>query len=341
MRYPALILATFLLLAQTDLTAGDEPRPTREFEVRDGLPFLGGNPVKLWGLRCNNALMSTAVAERLINNLDNMAEHGINLISLSLQGTNGGFPDKNAGTNAYAPDGRLISGYAKRLEWVVLEANRRGMVVCITLMMPRKDELVRDEVAVRRGIEDTGRFLSTQRLGNVFVNLYQEFNHPTRVDHDIFQEPDGAAKKARLTAWFKAAAPNVEAGICPNHTTGSPCAYPGCEIVFYHEAMTIPENGFAVNTETPDRDLSGNGGVFNRFHIESMQKEWESYLDKAHAAMLFRSPYVENVRGKLGTGPNFEMGGSGTSTSDRGIQLYYRWLRTNVGRWEYPRHIKE
>jgi len=319
----------------------EELRSTREFEVREGLPYLGGKEVKLWGLRCHNVLVSTAVTERLINNLDNMMDHGINLIGVSLQGTNSGFPDKNAGPNVYAPDGRLIPKYAKRLERIAREADRRGMVVCVTLMMPRKDELVRDEAAVRRAIEETGRFLSKRRLGNVFVNIYHEFNHPTRVDHDIFQEPDGAAKKAKLTAWFKEAAPNVEAGICPNHTTGSPTTYPGCEITFFHERMPVPGAGFAVNIEPPDRDLSGNEGVFNRFHLASLHKEWASYIDKPHAAILFRSPYVENVRGKLGTGPNFAMGGSGTGTSDRGIRPYFQWLRTNVGQWEYPRHIKD
>jgi len=341
MKHLTRFLLMFLVLGSTTLAAGGEPEPTREFEVREGLPWLGGSRVKLWGMRCSNALMSPAVTERLVNNLDNMASHGINLLNVSLQGTNGGFPDKEAGPNAFAPNGRLFSKHAERLETVIREADRRGMVVCITFMMPRKDQLLRDEAAVRRGIEETGTFLHSRGLRNVFVNLYQEFNHPSRADHDIFIEPNGTEKKAQLTAWFKATAPNVEAGICPNHTTGSSSTYPGCEITFFQELMPIPETGFAVNTETADRDLSGNGGVFNRFALASMHKEWESYLDKPHAAMLFRSPFVESVRGKLGTGPNFEMGGKGTSTGDRGVQPYYLWLRENVGRWEYPRHVKE
>jgi hypothetical protein len=56
--------------------------------------------------------------------------------------------------------------------------------------------------------------------------------------------------------------------------------------------------------------------------------------------MLFRSPYVEDVRGKADTGPNHEMGGGGTSESDRGIRFYYEWVRDNLGRWEYPRHVR-
>jgi hypothetical protein len=337
----SLTVLTAVVCLPSAILAAEEASPTKEFAIREGLPYLGSNPVKLWGLRCNNALMSPAVTERLINNLDNMTAHGINLLSVSLQGTNGGFPEVNAGPNAYTPDGRLIPAFARRLERVVREADKRGMVVCVVLMMPRKDEALRDETAVRRGIEATGQFLTARRLKNVFVNLYQEFNHPLRVDHDIFREPEGTAKKAKLTGWFKAVAPDIEVGICPNHQTGSSVDYPGCDVKLFHEAMPIPETGFAVNTETADRDASGNEGVFNAYHLQSMREEWETYRQHPRAAMLFRSPYVEDVRGKQGTGPNFEMGASGANENNRGIQPYFQWLRANVGRWEYPRHIPD
>lgn len=336
---PALLAA--LALISSSVSAEEPPKPTREFSIRDGLPHLAGEPLKLWGLRCNNALMSTAVTERLINNLDNMAAHGINLISVSLQGTNGGFPNVDAGPNAYTSYGKLIPAFGKRLEWLTREADRRGMVVCLVLFMPRKDELLRDVAAVERATEETGRLLTDRGLRNVFANLYQEFNHGVRSDHEIFREPDGAAKKARLTAWFKSVAPDVEVGVCPNHQTGSPVDYPGAEVMFFQEEMPIPDHGFAVNTETADRDASGHEGVFNKFHLASMQKEWETYRAASpRVAMLFRSPYVEDVSGKQGTGPNYEMGGGGTGEADRGIRPYFDWLEANVGRWEFPNHVK-
>lgn len=318
--------------------AAAAPRPTREFEVRDALAYLGGEQVKLWGLRCNNALMSPAVTQRLLNNLDNMADHGINLISVSLQGTNGGFPDVDAGPNGYTPDGRLIGAFARRLEQVVRAADERGMVVCIALMMPRKDQLLRDEAAVRNAIEETARFLESRGLRNVIVNLYQEFAHPTRVDHDIFREPDGAEKKARLTSWFKAIAPDIEVGIVSNHLSGSSIDYPGCDVRMFHEAVPIPEGVFSLNSETPDEDMSGNEGVFQSFQLANMRATWETYLAAPHSAMLFRSPFVEDVGGAQGTGPNLEMGGYGTGVDDRGVRVYYEWLAQNVGRWRYPRH---
>lgn len=317
-----------------------EPVATREFEIREDESWLGGQRVKLWGVRVNNSLMSPALAERLVNNLDNYAEHGINLLALSLQGTNGGFPDVDAGPNAFTPDGRIINAFARRLEWVVREADRRGMVVCLTLMMPRKDELLRDEEAVKTAIVETGKLLQARKLRNVMVNLFQEFDHPTRIHHDLFREPEGAEKKARMTAWLKAAAPGIEVGICPNHQSKSGVDYPGADVQMFHEAMAVPERGFALNTETPDPDLPGQEGTLNRFHIERMKATWSAYIGSARIAMLFRSPYLEDVRGQGGTGPNLELGGYGKGAGDRGMRVYFEWVRDNAGRWEYPRHVR-
>ncbi|MBL8803551.1 MAG: hypothetical protein JNN27_16235 [Planctomycetes bacterium] len=315
------------------------PPATREFEIRDSHSWLGGEPVKLWGLRVNNALMSPAVTERLVNNLDNYAAHGINLLAVSLQGTNGGFPDVDAGPNAFTSDGKLIASFARRLETVIREADRRGMVVCVTLMMPRKDEFLQDEAAVQRAIVESGQFLQARQLRNVMVNLFQEFNHGTRIDHEVLREPEGERKKALMTSWFKAVAPDIEVGVTPNHQTGSKVDYPGADVQMFHEDMPIPANGFALNTETPDPDLPGNEGVMTRHNRLRMEATWQRYLGSPRTAMLFRSPYLEDVRGKQGTGPNLEMGGWGTGESDRGVRFYFDWLQRNVGRWEYPKHF--
>ncbi|WP_435018289.1 hypothetical protein TA3x_000250 [Tundrisphaera sp. TA3] len=336
-----LFVAALVLLPGTGLAiAADAPAtPTREFEIRGDRPYLGGEPVKLWGLRCGNALMSPAVTERHVRCLDNLAAHGINLIAVGMQGTNGGFPSVDAGPNAYLPDGRLQAGFAKRLEWLAREADRRGMVVAIYLFQPRKDQELRDEAAIRRAIEETGRLLAERKLRNTFVNIMHEFSHPVRADHDILREPDGAARKARLTAWFKAVAPDIEAGICPNHNSGSPVVYPGADLRFFQEDMPIPAEGFAVNVETHDNDEPGNEGVFNRFHRASMEADWAKYLDKPRLAMIFHSSYGEGITNVAGTGPNPEMGGYGTGPSDKGVRFYHEWVRDHAGRWEYPRHV--
>lgn len=325
-------------VAATDKAA--EPLPTREFEVRGDRAFLGGEQVQLWGLRSNNALLSPAVTERLCNNLDNMAAHAINFLSIGLQGTHGGWPDVDAGPNAFTSDGKLIPAFARRLERVVREADRRGMVVLVTLMMPRKDQLLANEAAIQRAIEETAEFLERRKLRNVMANVLQEFHHPTRIDHEIFREPDGDAKKAKLTQWFKAKAPQIEVGIVSNHLNGSPALYPGCEIAMLHEEVPHPATGFVVNTETADEDLCGSEGTFTKQSKARLEAVWDRYASEPRTAMLFRAAYVEDVRGRQGVGPCPEMGGNGAGESDRGIAFFYRWSLQRFGRWEFPRHVK-
>ena len=55
--------------------------------------------------------------------------------------------------------------------------------------------------------------------------------------------------------------------------------------------------------------------------------------------MLFHAAYCQGITNKSGTAPNPEPGGYGTDPDDRGIRFYFDWLRDNVGRWEYPRHV--
>src|SRR6476646_9077801 len=86
MNAPGILAMLAIAFASYPLTSAGEDRrpaqPTREFEIRGDRPFLGGQPVDLWGLRCANALYSTAVTERHINNLDSMVALGINLIGV-------------------------------------------------------------------------------------------------------------------------------------------------------------------------------------------------------------------------------------------------------------------
>ncbi len=39
--------------------------------------------------------------------------------------------------------------------------------------------------------------------------------------------------------------------------------------------------------------------------------------------------------------PAPEMGGHGTGPGDRGIAFYFEWVRSDIGRWEYSRHIED
>ena len=318
----------------------EAPQSTKEFEIRDDLSYLGGKQIKIWGLRCGNALYSQAVTERHVRSLDNMITHGLNCIGVYIQGSNGGEPNPAAGRNGYEPNGHLKPEFAQRLEWLIREADRRGMVVLVGLCSPRKDQDFEDEAAVKRALEETARFLTEHKLKNVFVDIMHEYNH-SRVDMDLFREPNGDEKKAKLTEWFKKYAPDIEAGICANYTSNTNISYPGMDICIIQKEEIIPDTGFVVNVESHKLDTYLDDGVYEPEEFDIMANFFEQYKAAPNAGMLFHSAFSQGITNGSGTAPHPEMGGYGKSKDDRGNRFYFEWVRENVGRYEYPNHIKQ
>lgn len=312
---------------------------TKEFEIRSERPYLGGKEIDLWGIRCGNAFVNDAVTERFVRNFDNMNAHGINLFGAYIQGTNAGFPSGDAGYNGYTRHGEIKPEVARRIEFLVREADKRGMVVMIGCITPRKDQDFYDESDMRKAIEETARFLKEKKLRNVFVNLCDEFNHPLYAEKILIREPDGAKKKDQMTAWFKAIAPDIEVGVGPHWKSGTDYAYPTQDLQIMQKGMAIPRTGFAINVEPTREDYFNNDGIFNATNIEAIFTNCRNYLDAPNACFMFHSGFIQGVTNFSGTAPHAEMGGYGTGQYDRGVRFYYEWVRDNVGVWEYPRHV--
>lgn len=338
-RYLAPLTVLSVGMALSPIWAGDETASTREFEIRNNASYLGGHQVCLWGIRCGNALHSEAITERHVRNLDNMVEHGINLIGVYIQGSNAGWPDADAALNGFTRDGRLKATAAKRLAMLIREADRRGMVVMVGLFTHRKDQEFYDDAAIQRAIEESARFLSEQKLKNVFVDIVHEFSHPGQMDKEIFREPNGEAKKARLTAWFKSIAPDIEVGICPDINSGTGDSYPGMDVCIIQKQMPIPATGFVVNVETLRQDVYQNDGIFNQTNLDYILADCQRYQAASNAAMMLHAAFIQGITNYSGSAPHAEMGGYGTGANDRGVRFYYEWVRDHVGRWEYPKHI--
>ncbi len=322
------------------------PVATREFNVRNGRAYLAGNEVKLWGIRAATAMMSTGVTERYVRNLDNMAEHGLNAILVYVQGGNTGWPVEWGARDGFDANGNLKPDVAARLEWLIREADKRGMVVGVGIFTPRGVRLLPktedgkevDEVVVKRALQDVGKFLVERKLKNVFIDLMHEYGHE-RVKLDLFTEPGGPAKKAKLAAWFKEAAPSLNVGSCPTILRSSP-EFPGADIKFVQKIMHIPTEGYVINCESWKRDNYDTEGVFDARGFERMFAWFEQYRMAPNAGMFFHSGYTQGVTGSDGAAPYGEMGGYGGSADDRGVRFYYEWVRDNVGRWKYPKHVR-
>jgi hypothetical protein len=157
---------------------------------------------------------------------------------------------------------------------------------------------------------------------------------------DIFREPDGAAKKAKLTTWFKQYAPDLEAGVCPTYKSGTGITYPGMEVTLIQKEEKIPPTGFVVNVEMQRHDPCENDGKYEPEEFGIMQGYYQQYQAAPNAALLFHSAFIQGVMNKSGMAPHAEMGGYGRNENDRGVRFYYEWVRDHVGRYAYPQHIK-
>ena len=331
------VLAT-LLAAGLPCVPMAQELPTKLFEIKNDRSYLGGNEIKLWGIRGGNALMSPAVTERFVRNFDNMAAHGINGFIVTVMGTNTGWPEEWAARNGYEPSGAFKPATAQRLEWLIREADKRGIVVGVTIFTPRNVANMNGEEAFKRSLQETGRFLKERGLRNVFVDVMHEYNH-RRVVPDIFKEPGGPQKKAKLTAWFKEVNAEVPVGVCATIDRGTDPTYPGADMNIIQKTMPIPATGFTMNVESHKRDNYDTDGVYTDAGLAENYGWFEDYKKRPNAAIFLHAGFITGVSGRDGSAPHAEMGGYGKSAEDAGVRWYYDWVRNNVGRWVYPRHV--
>ena len=312
--------------------------PTRRFEIKNDRAYLDNHEIKLWGIRGGNALMSPAVTERFVRNFDNMVAHGINAFMLTVMGTNTGWPEEWAARNGFEPNGQLKPATAQRLEWLMREADRRGMVVGVTIFTPRNVANMNGEEALKRALQEMGRFFKERGLRNVFVDIMHEYNH-RRVVPEIFKEPGGPEKKAKLHGWFKQANDDVPAGVCPTIDRNTEPSFPGADFNIIQKTMPVPSQGYTINVESHKRDNYDTDGVYSAAGLAENYSWFEAYKKLPNAAIFLHAGFITGVGGRDGTAPHAEMGGYGRSPEDAGVRWYYEWVRDNIGRWEFPRHV--
>lgn len=330
-----LIIAAMAVWAAAPARA--QAPPTKRFEIRNDRAYLGGQEIKIWGIRGANALMSPAVTERFVRNLDNMAAHGINGFATYIMGSNTGWPFEWGARNGFEPDGRLKPAFAQRLEWLIREADKRGMVIGVGVFTPRNVANMQGDEALKQALQETARFLKDRGLRNVFVDIMHEYNH-RRVVPELFKEPGGPEKKARMARWFKEVNPDVPLGVCATIDRGTDPFFPGSDINIIQKTMPVPAKGFTINIESHKRDNYDTDGVYTEQGMKEQLGWFEDYKKMPNAAIFLHAGFITGVSGRDGSAPHAEMGGYGKTPEDAGVRWYYEWVRDNVGRWEFPKH---
>ncbi len=114
--------------------------------------------------------------------------HGLLAVTLNLQGGSPeGYSKAQPWVNtAFGPDGALDPAYLDRLARVLDRLDELGMVAILGLFYFGQDEHLRDEAAVRRGLDNAVGWVLDRGYTNVIIEVNNETNIP-RYEHEILQ----------------------------------------------------------------------------------------------------------------------------------------------------------
>ena len=137
----------------------------------------------------------------LIAALPAYASHGLNAITVNLQGGNPlDAPVDNRPAwriSAYAADGSLDMAWMDRLDRVLRAADVDGMAVILGLFYFGQDHRLADESAVIRAVDNVVDWLIDRDHRNVLIEICNECN--VNYDHEILQTPQVAQLMERVT----------------------------------------------------------------------------------------------------------------------------------------------
>ena len=113
-------------------------------------------------------------------------EHGLLAITLNFQG---GSPEGYSRmqpweNNAFEPNGDLRPDFAKRMDRIIAEADRLGMVVILGMFYFGQDERLQDENAVIAAVDNVVKWLQGKGFTNVIIEVANESDNKS-YQHEI------------------------------------------------------------------------------------------------------------------------------------------------------------
>ena len=144
-----------------------------------------------------------ASTDRFLARLPDYAAHGVDAITINLQGGTPGY--EGAVNSAFDPDGSLRAPYLDRVRRVVEACDRAGLVVILGCFYQRQDQILADEAAVRAGVVNVARWVRDRGYRNVVLEVANEFGHGG-FDHRLLRTAAGQVELIRLA---RATAPGL------------------------------------------------------------------------------------------------------------------------------------
>lgn len=115
-------------------------------------------------------------------------EHGLLALTLNFQGGNprGYVRQQPWHNSAFTPNGDLKPDYLDRMKRVLDRMDEVGMVAILGIFYFGQDEVLQDEAAVIRGLDNVINWVLNQGYAHVLIEVDNECNVP-RYEHEILQ----------------------------------------------------------------------------------------------------------------------------------------------------------
>ena len=145
------------------------------------------NTVRRWAYADTRRWNAERNTREFIAAMPEWRRRGLQAFTLNLQGGSpeGYSKDQPWHNSAFEADGSLRADYLGRLERILDQADRLGMVVILGYFYFGQDERLRDEAAVLRATDQATRWLLDRGYRHVVVEINNECN--VRYDHPLLQ----------------------------------------------------------------------------------------------------------------------------------------------------------
>jgi hypothetical protein len=169
----SIVLSVFFLLNES-MVFPAHAQKTNKLSIQGSLIYMNGQPFDMWGIRVASATEDEYAMNHLIAQLDDYKRHGVNSLAVFFMGSLGGAYDP------FTSNGKRIDRqHRRRMETIIKEADRRGMVVVVGIFyqrVPQERINLKDWAAAENAVRTVARWTKKLPNKNIILNIANEQN---------------------------------------------------------------------------------------------------------------------------------------------------------------------
>jgi hypothetical protein len=245
-----------------------------------------------WSYPDGKAWDAARNAREFVAAIRDWRERGLLAFTINLQGGSpeGYSKDQPWHNSAFDADGSLRSDYAARLEQVLDEADRHGVVVILGLFYFGQDQRLRDEAAVVKAVDTVVEWVLDKGYRNLLLEIDNECDVAS-YDHEILKP----ARVAELIGRVKRTTLGGRRVLVSTSFKGN--TVPGADVIRASDFVLLHGNGIAdpnrvvglVNEVRRSPTFTAKPVVFNEDDHYDFEKPWNNFVAAAsvHASWGF------------------------------------------------------